>query len=830
SGIALASARLALDGVDVTTQAAVTVSSASFGPLAALAQGTHTVTAQVADLAGNISIAAATFLVDSVPPATDLLVNGSSASAANLIIISTDTLGFAAADSGAGPAQTFYALDNGGQQVFISTFSLSAGVHSLVYHGEDNAGNVEASRQISLTVLSTAAVSIIARLDYPSPLAQGVEQAVGGVVDIRGEASGAQLKSWTLAVAVGSAAVSGFRTIASGAANASGRLAFWDTKTLSGYFTIKLAAVDASSRTVSASAAVFVGRPVMDFAIGRRNANAVVRTMDDPEGLVVRPDGWIWVTADDSRRIILVSSTGAVAATVGTDAAGPFKFKHPTGLALDAANNLYVADRDNDRIAKLSPDGSQLLYAFASGLQGPHDAAVDADGSVYVADTGHGRVRVFAADGTVLRDIRIASPHGQSKPWGVALSTAGLWVSDRAQRAVSLFTRSGTLVRKLNNVGRVRGAAVDRGQALYVADRDHDRIDKFDPNGSLLLTIGPRGWGRGEDCPRMDFWPGSCLCSWRQAPWGMGFRPAAGYWLPYLSDPADAAISPDGALWVADSGHDRIVRYVLPPAAVPEARRGVMGVAEASSDETAAPMPVASKEPAARTVDPESGGKVERDDGTSVRIPAGALSAEIRITVASSEDTGAAQSAARKVLNLAPASDEIAYGPEGTLFSAPVQLTLSYDPAQITANNLDEDKLKVHYWNPATSGWEALDSIVDKSAKTVSARTEHFSVYQVMGGGTSLAAASDNVALAQIACNPLRPNCRPMQFKNLPANARLRIYTLTGALVKDLNADAAGQASWDGTNQSGASVASGVYFIFAQGNGTKKTLKIAVER
>jgi flagellar hook assembly protein FlgD len=77
---------------------------------------------------------------------------------------------------------------------------------------------------------------------------------------------------------------------------------------------------------------------------------------------------------------------------------------------------------------------------------------------------------------------------------------------------------------------------------------------------------------------------------------------------------------------------------------------------------------------------------------------------------------------------------------------------------------------------------------------------------------------------------PLRQTCQPMRFQGLPVDARLRIYTLGGALVKDMGVDGQGQATWNGTNQSGATVASGVYFVFVQGAGSGKTIKIAVER
>src|SRR5208282_2102396 len=184
---------------------------------------------------------------------------------------------------------------------------------------------------------------------------------------------------------------------------------------------------------------------------------------------------------------------------------------------------------------KLSADGSTLLTAFTTGLKSPEDAAVDVyvDSAVYVADTGNSRVRVFSAAGAFLRDITIGH---NTQPWGVALSTAGLWVSDRSAHAVYLYSRAGALLKTVSNVGRVRGDALDFASALYVADRPADLVEKFDPNGSPLLNWGSRALADRDDRGQVRF----------------------------LSDPVDAAIAPDGSLWVADSGHDRVVRYVLP--------------------------------------------------------------------------------------------------------------------------------------------------------------------------------------------------------------------------------------------------------------------------
>jgi hypothetical protein len=80
--------------------------------------------------------------------------------------------------------------------------------------------------------------------------------------------------------------------------------------------------------------------------------------------------------------------------------------------------------------------------------------------------------------------------------------------------------------------------------------------------------------------------------------------------------------------------------------------------------------------------------------------------------------------------------------------------------------------------------------------------------------------------------NPFVPSLghTTITFTNMPAEARVRLYTLNGQLVADLTADSTGTAVWDATNRSGRPVASGVYFAFIQGGGHESTLKVAIQR
>ncbi len=87
------------------------------------------------------------------------------------------------------------------------------------------------------------------------------------------------------------------------------------------------------------------------------------------------------------------------------------------------------------------------------------------------------------------------------------------------------------------------------------------------------------------------------------------------------------------------------------------------------------------------------------------------------------------------------------------------------------------------------------------------------------------------VSQFQVWPNPLRPALGEAQMNFLaPALARLRIYALSGELVRETAAAEDGTAAWNGCDFSGEPVASGVYFIHVENLGEEKTFTVAVER
>ncbi|MFI5362835.1 MAG: hypothetical protein ACHQ49_12755 [Elusimicrobiota bacterium] len=205
----------------------------------------------------------------------------------------------------------------------------------------------------------------------------------------------------------------------------------------------------------------------------------------------------------------------------------------------------------------------------------------------------------------------------------------------------------------------------------------------------------------------------------------------------------------------------------------------------------------------------------------TVTIPGGAFSGPVTVTLSAPTSFPASRGSAAALTGTG-------VGVEITLSQdvqplVPAKLSVSYQPSDVVGVN--QNTLILARYDTTDGVWVPLVSSVDTITDVVTAQTNHFSLFQIMES-----APSTSVGSVQIACNPLRPNCFPMVFESLPANARLRIYTLAGTLVKDINSDASGAATWDGTNRSQATVASGVYVIYAQGNGTTKSIKVAVER
>ena len=136
------------------------------------------------------------------------------------------------------------------------------------------------------------------------------------------------------------------------------------------------------------------------------------------EGLIARG-----VVAADARN----EAVKEILAANGSISTLSSSFNGPSGVAVDAAGNVYVADLGDNAVKEIVA-ATGVAKTLSSGFDQPSGVAVDAAGNVYVADTGNNAVKeILAASGAV---ITLAS--GFRTPTGVAVSANGrvLYVID----------------------------------------------------------------------------------------------------------------------------------------------------------------------------------------------------------------------------------------------------------------------------------------------------------------------------------------------------------------------------------------------------------------
>ena len=125
-----------------------------------------------------------------------------------------------------------------------------------------------------------------------------------------------------------------------------------------------------------------------------------------PTGVAVDGAGNVYVADRYNHRIRKITASGVVSTLAGSGTSGytdgtgtSAKFDYPTGVAVDGAGNVYVADQNNHRIRKITESGvvstlAGSTYGYTDGtgtsakFNYPFGVAVDGAGNVYVADQG----------------------------------------------------------------------------------------------------------------------------------------------------------------------------------------------------------------------------------------------------------------------------------------------------------------------------------------------------------------------------------------------------------------------------------------------------------
>jgi tripartite motif-containing protein 71 len=276
--------------------------------------------------------------------------------------------------------------------------------------------------------------------------------------------------------------------------------------------------------------------------LGRRGAG-VLRC---PEALAFAPDGDLYVADQFSHVVQRFSPSGRFLGQWGSFGSGPGQFGAVDGLAVAPSGDVYVLDSTHARVERFSASGRLLgewgrpgralgEFDFGPGFgpdKPPGGGLAVGGGFVYVSDTAANRIVRFRLDGSdpVLWGRPGSAPGRFSSPRGLAVAGGVVYVADEGNHRVQALALDGRPLYAEGSFGTGPGQFVNpfgvavHGGRVYVVDDNNNRL--------VVLT---------RDLRYVEEWSGD-------GPFHLSYIRAA-------------AVSPSGRVFVADTGHERVVAF-----------------------------------------------------------------------------------------------------------------------------------------------------------------------------------------------------------------------------------------------------------------------------
>ena len=301
-------------------------------------------------------------------------------------------------------------------------------------------------------------------------------------------------------------------------------------------------------------------------------ANAM---FNNPQCLCVDSLGNIYVSDTTGQKIRKITQSGSVttiggSTTQGFIDSGQASFNNPYGITVDTSGNVYVGDKSNNRIRKVTSGGvvstlaGQATTGFSDAtgtnamFKNPYGVSTDTSGNIYVADSGNNKIRKII--GGVVSTLAGQTIAGYSdatgtnvmfnNPSGVSVDISGnIYVADSGNYRIRKIMSGGVVSTLAGSGGQgfsdatganalfnnVYGLSVDLSGNVYVADCGNNRIRKITATGVVSTLAG-------------------------QAT--AGFSDATGT-NALFNNPNDVTVDSNGNVYVDDTGNNKI-RKITP--------------------------------------------------------------------------------------------------------------------------------------------------------------------------------------------------------------------------------------------------------------------------
>jgi tripartite motif-containing protein 71 len=256
-----------------------------------------------------------------------------------------------------------------------------------------------------------------------------------------------------------------------------------------------------------------------------------------PHDIVFDSKGFLYINDRELNNFQKFTVNGKFIAQFGEKGEDLGQYRSPYSMAMDSNDMIYVLDRGNDRVVKVSTDGTPVgAWYFYDGkmitdnddipnpekkdkkdkkivsskFSNPEAMAIDKNGNFYLTDTGNNRVIKFD------KNFKYVSQFGQEgkgpgqfdHPHGIGIDSKGnIYINTLNDPRIQKFTNDGKFIKEWGTNGTGPGQLttplehlkVDSKDRVFIVDSaSNPRVQVFDSDGKLLTQFGKWGVGNGE--------------------------------------------------------------------------------------------------------------------------------------------------------------------------------------------------------------------------------------------------------------------------------------------------------------------------------------------
>lgn len=284
--------------------------------------------------------------------------------------------------------------------------------------------------------------------------------------------------------------------------------------------------------------------PALDYAVAPMAVTLPDGvTMGATASVAFDPQGHLYVLTRGERTFFEFDQNGTYIRSFGDRL-----FTRSHGLRIDSDGNLWATDVGGHVVVKMSPKGDVLMTLGTKGEAGewneaagsrkfnqPNDVVIAANGDIFVAQghtpgpNGDARVLKFDRTGRFITSWggKGSGPGQFQVAHGIAIDAGGrVWVADRENQRIQVFDQDGTFVREMKYKGLPCSFDIGR-QYVYMVNGFAGQLLQMDLSGKVLAALGKPGKGPGE-----------------------------------FGEAHMIAVSPRGEIFVADSVNAALVKFV----------------------------------------------------------------------------------------------------------------------------------------------------------------------------------------------------------------------------------------------------------------------------